>query len=82
MGRELFVAASYFNHSCEPNCIIRRRGAFGFVSTLKAVEVPLPCFHRTPPLHHPAFASLLLCSLAHCSGCCVQVPSFHRLLLP
>ncbi len=39
MGRELFLAASYLNHSCEPNCIIRRRGAFGFISTLRAVEV-------------------------------------------
>lgn len=23
-GRELYIAASYFNHSCEPNCIMTR----------------------------------------------------------
>ena len=24
VGRELYIAASYFNHSCEPNCIMTR----------------------------------------------------------
>lgn len=38
VGRELFITGSYFNHSCAPNCIIYRRGAFGFVFTQADVQ--------------------------------------------
>lgn len=41
VGRELFITGSYFNHSCAPNCIIHRTGAFGFVFTQAHVEVRL-----------------------------------------
>lgn len=41
VGRELFITGSFFNHSCAPNCIIHRRGAFGFVFTQADVKVRL-----------------------------------------
>jgi len=69
VGRELFIAASYFNHSCEPNCIIRRRGAFGFVSTLRAVEAGeelcISYIDLEPP-RSARRAELLKCFHFHC----------------
>lgn len=38
VGRELFITGSLFNHSCAPNCIIHRRGAFGFVFAQEDVQ--------------------------------------------
>ncbi|GAB4821965.1 hypothetical protein N2152v2_009011 [Parachlorella kessleri] len=38
IGRELYITASFFNHSCEPNCVVQRGFKTATVATQRAIK--------------------------------------------
>lgn len=48
IGREMYITASFFNHSCEPNCVkTRKQGSaqgIAAVTALRDIQVSAPTF--------------------------------------
>jgi hypothetical protein len=51
IGRELHIKASFLNHSCAPNCMVRRGVGRAAIVTLRAIEVGAVLLHATPAWH-------------------------------